>query len=153
IAIIFFEYLTNNSDSYTYRVQGIINFFNYYQSDYFHLLFGDAQLAFGGTTQNYTYNIRSVIGWNGTVEMPLLSIMIKNGFIGLLGYTVVLLSFFKNIKKIKNINIKTVGLLVIIPLLMSATVENYIVNVNFIFMPICFCVLNSLKRLEHNLNV
>ncbi|SUN18042.1 oligosaccharide repeat unit polymerase Wzy [Streptococcus agalactiae] len=106
IAIIFFEYLTNNSDSYTYRVQGIINFFNYYQSDYFHLLFGDAQLAFGGTTQNYTYNIRSVIGWNGTVEMPLLSIMIKNGFIGLLGYTVVLLSFFKNIKKIKNINIK-----------------------------------------------
>ena len=148
LVIIFFEYITTNSGSYSVRVQGIINFFNYYHSDYFHLFFGDAKLAFGDSTHDYGYNIRSVTGWNGTVEMPLLSVMIKNGYVGLIGYAIIIASFITSIKRIKNIDLKTIGLLILIPLLMSATVENYIVNISFVFMPVCFCTLNSLKNLK-----
>ncbi|MBZ4283856.1 hypothetical protein LAJ55_13680, partial [Streptococcus pneumoniae] len=71
--IFFFKHIINNSESYTHRVLGIVNFFKYYESSKFHLFFGDAELAFGDMTKGYTHNIRSVLGWDGTVEMPLLS--------------------------------------------------------------------------------
>ncbi|HEL1762101.1 TPA: polymerase [Streptococcus suis] len=143
-----FNFLVISSGSYTHRVNGVINFFNYYRSDWFHLTFGAADLAFGDMTRDYGYNIRSVTGWNGTVEMPLLSVMIKNGFIGLVGYSIVLVKFILNVRNIKNKEVKVIGLSILIPLLLSAIVENYIVNVDFVFMPVCFCILNSINQIE-----
>ncbi|MGC4441170.1 hypothetical protein ABXW85_20130, partial [Streptococcus suis] len=82
---------------------------------------------------DYGYKIRSVIGWNGTVEMPLLSVMIKNGYVGLIGYILVLLKFVKDVNLVKVTYIKRIGLSILAPLLLSAIVENYIVNINFVF--------------------
>ncbi|EHZ53607.1 hypothetical protein SPAR79_0365 [Streptococcus pneumoniae GA44128] len=98
----FFKHIINNSESYSHRVLGVVNFFKYYESDRFHLFFGDAELAFGNTTKGYGHNIRSVLGWDGTVEMPLLSVMIKNGYVGLVGYIIVLFKFISSIISVKN---------------------------------------------------
>lgn len=144
----FWDYLVDHSSSYSVRVQGIINFLNYYHGDYFHLILGDATLGFGDSSHDYGYNVRSVTGWNGTLEMPLLSVMIKNGFIGLIGYILIIWSFIKTIRKIQDKTLKIISLSILIPLLMSATVENYIVNINFVFMPVCFCILNSLNSIK-----
>lgn len=148
LSSVFFDYIVANSGSYTHRVQGVINLFNYYKNDYFHLFFGDAELAFGNSEIDYGYKIRSVIGWNGTVEMPLLSVMIKNGYVGLIGYILVLLKFVKDVNLVKVTYIKRIGLSILAPLLLSAIVENYIVNINFVFMPVCFTILCSIKNME-----
>ncbi|HGL7329505.1 TPA: oligosaccharide repeat unit polymerase Wzy [Streptococcus pneumoniae] len=144
----FFKHIINNSESYSHRVLGVVNFFKYYESDRFHLFFGDAELAFGNTTKGYGHNIRSVLGWDGTVEMPLLSVMIKNGYVGLVGYIIVLFKFISSIISVKNSTKKNIGLSIFIPLLLSATVENYIVNISFVFMPVCFCILCSIKNIK-----
>lgn len=150
--IFFFKHIINNSESYTHRVLGIVNFFKYYESSKFHLFFGDAELAFGDMTKGYTHNIRSVLGWDGTVEMPLLSVMIKNGYVGLIGYGVVLFKFISSVLSMEDRRVKNIGLSILIPLLLSAMVENYIVNISFVFMPVCFCILCSIKNIEFKNN-
>ncbi|HGA1410952.1 TPA: polymerase, partial [Streptococcus suis] len=114
--------------SYAHRVNGLINFFEYYRNDWFHLMFGAADLAYGDLTLDYAIRVRRVLGWNGTLEMPLLSIMLKNGFIGLVGYGIVLYKLYRNVRILKTDNIKTIGKSVFIIVVLSATVENYIVN-------------------------
>ncbi|WP_044772597.1 oligosaccharide repeat unit polymerase Wzy [Streptococcus suis] len=148
----FFGFLITHSDSYTHRVNGLINFFEYYRNDWFHLMFGAADLAYGDLTLDYAIRVRRVLGWNGTLEMPLLSIMLKNGFIGLVGYGIVLYKLYRNVRILKTDNIKTIGKSVFIIVVLSATVENYIVNLSFVFMPICFCLLNSISTMESTIN-
>lgn len=148
---VFYNLYIMRSGSYTIRLQGIINYFNYYSSDFFHLFFGNAELGFGDSTHDYTYNIRSVVGWDGTVELPLLSVMVKNGYLGLIGYIIIIILDIFRLKRITNCDIKVIGFSILAPLLLSATVENYIANINIIFMPVCFCILSSMLNLDQNL--
>ena len=145
---IFYNLYIMRSDSYTIRLQGIINYFNYYSSDFFHLFFGNAELGFGDSTHDYTYNIRSVVGWNGTVELPLLSVMVKNGYLGLIGYIMIIILDIFRLKQVTNSDIKVLGFSILAPLLLSAMVENYITNINIVFMPVCFCILSSVLNLN-----
>ncbi len=147
---IFYNLYILKSGSYTIRLQGIINYFNYYSSDFFHLFFGNAELGFGDSTHDYTYNIRSVVGWDGTVELSLLSVMVKNGYLGLIGYILIIILDIFRLKQITNRNVKTIGFSILAPLLLSAAVENYITNINIIFMPVCFCILSSMLNLDQS---
>lgn len=147
---IFYNLYILKSGSYMIRLQGIINYFNYYSSDFFHLFFGNAELGFGDSTHDYTYNIRSVVGWDGTVELSLLSVMVKNGYLGLIGYIIIIILDIFRLKRVTNSNIKVIGFSILAPLLLSAMVENYIASINVIFMPVCFCVLSSIANMEQS---
>lgn len=137
----FYTYYALKSGSYLYRVQGLINYLNYYSNDLFHILFGSSEMAFRDPTIDYATAVRSVIGWNGTVELSILSILIKNGLIGLCGYLIIyirwLLISFKS-----DFIVRNHYLAVYFTLLVSAFVENYITNMHVLFGLMLYLILS-----------
>lgn len=134
-----------NSETYMYRINGIINWVDYYVEDYFHIIFGAAEMAFRDSGNTYNENIRSILGWNGSTELVLLNIFLKNGFMGFLGYSLIIIRIFFKMNKMKNkINIITVRSL-IITLLISSLTDAYMVNVHYVFgMFYYFCIAGIL---------
>ena len=76
--------------------------------------------------------------------------MVKNGYLGLIGYILIIILDIFRLKQITNRNVKTIGFSILAPLLLSAAVENYITNINIIFMPVCFCILSSMLNLDQS---
>lgn len=72
------------SGSYMIRMKGFITYIELYKADFFHMWYGNAEMAW--KDGNYVNNVRAVIGWDGTVELSFLSILVKNGILGYFGY-------------------------------------------------------------------
>lgn len=141
IVIYIYNEYALNSETYMYRINGIINWAIYYADDYFHIIFGAAEMAFRDSGDTYNKNIRSVLGWNGSTELVILNIFLKNGFLGFLGYMLIIIRVFFKIKKMKNkTNIILIKSLTI-TLLVSALTDAYMVNVHYVFgMFYYFCI-------------
>ncbi|WP_270554675.1 hypothetical protein ACE15W_08630 [Bifidobacterium catenulatum subsp. kashiwanohense] len=131
-ALVFYRFYALKSGSYLYRVQGLINYLNYYSNDLPHMLLGNSEMAFRDPSIDYASAVRSVIGWNGTVELSILSILIKNGIIGLCGYLLIYIRWFLISLK-TNFKIRNYYLAVYFTLIVSAFVENYITNMHVLF--------------------
>lgn len=140
-ASFFYTSYALKSGSYLYRVQGLINYLNYYSNDSFHILFGSSEMAFRDPTIDYATAVRSVIGWNGTVELSILSILIKNGIIGLCGYLLIYIRWLLISLK-SDFTIRNYYLAVYSTLLVSAFVENYITNMHVLFGLMLYLILS-----------
>lgn len=143
IAGLFYSEIVSNSGSYLNRAIGLQNYFKYYNRDWRHLILGDAAMAFRGTGA-YNYNVRSTLGWNGTTELTLLSILLKNGFLGLAGYSIIFVCYFRSALKSSQLNYKLAIYSVLATMLASSLVETYMVNINLVFGPCLYCLLSGL---------
>lgn len=147
IAYIVFKNWALNSINYMYRIRGLVNYLNIYHGDTFHMTFGNAEMAYqeGG---NYNTNIRTVIGWDGTTEMAVLNILIKNGMVGAFGYFIVFVRLIRNIFTInkKKYQYFSIGLISI--MLISMLVESYLVNLQFAFSAGSFVLIWGICYLE-----
>jgi hypothetical protein len=139
--------ITENSNSYMYRVNGLIRYLNIFGNDMFHLIFGNAEMAFASKT--YVLNVRAITGWDGTQELALLNIIIKNGILGLLGYVIIIYRYLILIFKTKIWEFKIIMITIISILLISSLVENYMVNIHSIFGVFCYLFMSSICGIRY----
>ena len=147
---IYFNSIVSNSGSYLYRLQGLINFFDYYSDSYFYLIFGNAEMAFSDTDVSYNENVRSVLGWDGTTELALLSILIKNGILGLIGYIIIFINIIKCGVKKSKIQNKIMIISLLISFLISGMIETYISNINIVYSAFCYVVMAGLCNIKYD---
>ena len=144
VAMWFFIKYALNSETYMYRVRGILNYIQMYSRDMFHLIFGNAEMAFRDSGMDYNKNLRSVVGWDGATDIAWLNIMIKNGILGILAYIFIFLRMFALSIKSHNTKYKIASFSVLLSFLLTSLVEPFIANVHWAYSPFCYCVLGGL---------
>lgn len=143
-----YRFLTQHSETFFFRVNGLRNYFKYIGNDWNQILLGNADIAFANTGMSYDENIRSVIGWDGSVELVFLNIMIKSGLIGFIGYVLIFVDYFKKIKNTKVKAIQPILYGVLVSFIVSAFVESYVTNINLVYSPLCYTLLATLPQIE-----
>lgn len=162
-----FNNILINSDTYAYRIRGVNNYINRVKNDPYHLLFGNAAMAYYGSDNlgtsrghNYVTNIKRYLtttklnGYNGSYEMGFINALIKNGIIGIIGYFI---TYYYILKKAYNncgYSRFMIIVCVFIVLLLSSLVESFICNIHGIFGIYCYLLINGLlynqKSLKEN---
>jgi hypothetical protein len=135
------------SGSYDIRLQGLENYIQRYSNDNFHLWYGNAEMAFRDSGLSYEENVRSIVGWNGTTELSILSILIKNGILGLIGYIIIFTLKILDCISLKQSKEKIFMISTIVVLLTSALLENYIVNIQITFGVFCYIGMSVLYNI------
>lgn len=153
IGMYFYKEVVLNSNTYMYRINGLLNLVEYYVNDYFLIFFGAANIAFSDMDQSYGANVRSVLGWDGTTELVLLNILIKNGLLGLIGYIIIFIRIIKVAINTKKREYKISILSVVITLLISSLVEPYMVTLHLVFGAFCYIVMAGLCGMIKNYKV
>ena len=80
--------------TYAYRFRGLLNYLNYYNGDSFHMILGNAE-SFYDKSNSYVMAVRSTTGYDGSLEMAWLNILIKSGLLGVLAYAFIFIRMFK----------------------------------------------------------
>ena len=135
-------YLIKYSATYAYRMRGLTNYLDKYYSNVNNMLFGIAGIAYSG--MDYGTTIRSIVGWDGTVELTLLNILIKNGIMGLVGYILIYFHYIKSVIKGKE-SFVFLRMAVIVMTLVSTLTENYMVITNLVFGLFFYCFMSSIS--------
>ena len=141
--ILFYSVALKNQN-YLYRMQGLINYIAEFGSNIFCILFGNGALAYA-PGKSYVENIVSVTGWDGTLELSWLGILIKNGLIGVFAYIIVFARLLFRTFRL-NKKVKTLSFAIIVSLLISSLVETYIQNTHVIFGVYMFLLAFSCDR-------
>lgn len=147
IILLVFTKFVLESGSYEIRLQGLNNYLNMYSQNKFYLWFGNSEMAFRNTGQSYEENVRSIVGWNGTTELSILSVLIKNGVWGLIGYIYIFVIRLKGLLSLKKSDYKLAMFSIFIVLIASAFLENYIVNIQIIFGMFCYMCIASIYKM------
>ncbi|MCI9437685.1 MAG: hypothetical protein HFH85_11035 [Lachnospiraceae bacterium] len=147
IFIYFFRNIAYKSGTYMYRVRGLANYIQYYQNDIFHLFFGNAETVYD-KTNTYVMTVRSIVGWDGSLEMAVLNILIKSGILGVIAYIIIYLRIGKNIITTNDWACKTGMVAVTVTMLISSLVEAYIQSVHCIFAIYGYMVISGLYDLS-----
>lgn len=137
--------LLSNSVTFGYRVTGLFNYLNLYADDWFILLFGNNIIGFQNSDYSYTQNIRSILGWNGTVELVALNILIKNGLIGFVGYWLLFRKSLKRIKMIDGREKRDFMCAIWISFLFSSLVESSVGTITGVYSVVIYTILTSLS--------
>lgn len=140
--ILFYFYFALNTITYMYRVRGMINYLKYYFNDIFRMVFGNASLAFSDTDVPYGSSVRATVGYDGSLELSYLGILIKNGILGLIGYVLIFSRYFK--MRVVNIKLKKAYFSILFTLLLSSLVETYIVNVHLVYGIFSYILLSGI---------
>ena len=142
--IVFAIIFVLNSGTYLYRIRGVNNYLNYYKDDLFHLVLGNSEVVFRGSSDVYVDILRSTIeGYNGSFEMGFINVLIKNGILGLIGYFIAYMYMIINLVKNKKNIFLGIGILIV--LLMSSFVEAYVCSIHAIFGIYCYLVITGLS--------
>lgn len=147
LGILYFYTYVLASGSYDIRLQGLENYIQRYSNDNFHLWYGNAEMAFRDAGLSYEENVRSIVGWNGTTELSILSILIKNGILGLIGYIIIFTLKILDCISLKQSKEKIFMISTIVVLLTSALLENYIVNIQITFGVFCYIGMSVLYNI------
>lgn len=143
ITINVFNNIILGFSTYAYRFRGLLNYLNYYNGDSFHMIFGNAE-SFYDKSSSYVMAVRSTTGYDGSLEMSWLNILIKSGLLGVLAYVLIFIRMFKFAIKSSN-KIISVGIMAItITLLASSLVEAYIQSIHCIYGIMSYMVINGL---------
>lgn len=141
-------YFATISETFLFRINGLNNYIKYYKDDWFHLIFGNSEMAFRTSGMTYDQNIRSVVGWDGSTELVVLNVLVKNGILGFVGYIYIFCVDYKRIKKIKNEKVKNYCFALLLCFICSAFVESYLANINFPFTVFNYLILCGLSNNE-----
>ena len=148
-------YIYNNlvlqSETYLYRYRGLINFLNTFRDDRHRMWLGIAEMVYD---KSYGYDdaVRSIIGWNGTIEIAWLNILIKNGLFGVVGFMIIFVRSVITALKHTNFEVKTMYLSVIIMLLASSLVAIYIQSVHGLFGIYSYLLMGFFSGVIHSNN-
>ena len=146
--VLFYSFVVSDSGSYMIRMKGLLTYINVYKNDSFHMWLGNAEMAW--KNGDYVSNVRSVIGWEGTVELSFLSVLVKNGILGYFGYSTIFAFYIRKAVAAKDWKMKSVILSLTLSLLSSAFVENYITNTHIIYGIFNYCVICGLIENKRN---
>jgi hypothetical protein len=141
-----YKMLINHSYNFQFRFNGLTNYVNYVRGDSFHIWYGNAELAFKNSS--YADNIRSVTGWDGSVELVLLNILIKNGLVGVIGYILMFIYIFRQLRIANNIEATDILYGVYVSFLVSALVECFLATLTFPFAPVVYTLLATVPKIE-----
>lgn len=133
VAIPAYAVLVMISETFYFRINGLVNYLETFGTDVFHMIFGNAEIAFRETGMSYDQNIREVIGWDGSVELVLLNILIKNGLLGLVGYVLIFLRYFLGVRTIRDIRYQSLLYALLLSFVLSAFVESFLANINYAY--------------------
>ena len=142
-AYYFYDAIASNSETYMYRIRGLLNYLNYCSGDWFHIVFGNAQLAYSSDDLSYVYKIRSVVGWDGSLELSVLNILIKNGIIGLVAYIYIIFYACKNAGRINNWSVKSIYIAYLYTFILSGFVESYWSNIHVVYCAFSYIFVTS----------
>lgn len=139
---VFTNYISK-SMTYMARFNGLMNWFRYCSDDWMRLLFGDAA-SFFGTAESYYDNFRTLTGKSGAVDMAVLNIMIKTGFIGLFGYVLVFARMIFCAVRSENKKIRIAIFAILLPLIVSMFSENCVSTISISYVTLCCLALSGL---------
>lgn len=142
IAYVIYVILVENSSTYMYRTRGLDNYFKMFRLDSRAIMFGISGLVYSG--EDYGTTIRSMMGWDGTVELSVLNVFIKNGMVGLIMYIILFFTYIKAYLTERKKNYRFTYIALFVSALTSTFVENYMVNTNVVYGPIVYCILASM---------
>ena len=95
--------------------------------------------------------VRSTVGFDGSLEMAWLNILIKSGILGIISYIIIFVRMFWLQQKVKN-KVISVGILaILITLLGSSLVEAYIQSIHCIYAVMSYLVINSLYGIDYKI--
>lgn len=139
--VVVYLLVVQSSSTYGYRFRGVRNYLNYAKGDWFHLIFGNAEMAWSGAGAHYVQTIQITVGWDGTYEMGFINTLIKNGILGLIGFAVMYVHLIRVTMRSKNRVFFRMNLTLLSVLLVSALVESFVCNIHSIFGVYCYLVM------------
>lgn len=145
--------LNKYSENFHFRINGLNNYISMYSNDCHHLIFGNAEMAFGNGGNTYDENIRSVIGWNGSTELVVLNVLIKNGLLGFMGYFLIFKKIIQECRLLSSNRVKLIGYALIITFLITSLVEAYVADIKqvyTVFMYLLMCNLKSISAARYD---
>lgn len=148
IGIPAYYFLKNISETFFFRLNGLNNYLSIYGSNLKYILFGNLKIAHGVPMLSYDENIKSVIGWNGSTELVIFNVLLKNGLVGFIGYFIILKKYFKDSISLYNKDLKIITFAVIICFIVSAFVESYVANINHLFTIFIYLFLSNIKIVD-----
>ena len=143
IGIYIYNNILINVYTYEYRMNGLSNLVDYLLQDSKDLFFGISDIAYANTGYSYTTNIRQFLGWESSVEMAYVNILIKNGLIGFVSYILIFKDFLSGCKRCTATDQSIVKSLVIV-LLITGMVETYAVSIHYVVGPVMYCLIRGL---------
>ncbi|MBR2695486.1 hypothetical protein IKE86_01050 [Candidatus Saccharibacteria bacterium] len=132
-----------NVPTYAYRIKGMDKLFNLAINNPAKLLFGFQDIAYANTGLDYVVNMRNYLGWDASVEMAYVNILIKYGLVGFLAYGKIFKDIINKIRLTANKE-KSIATCILIIMLLSGFVETYIASVHYVVGPTLFCLINSI---------
>ncbi len=140
LVVTFYNRFIMQSETYLFRYRGLMNYITKFAEDDFHMIFGNAEMAYG-SGQDYAIAVRSVTGWNGTIENAWLNILIKSGILGIIGYIILFVRAIITAIRCENILYKTIYLSVTITLIVSSFAAIYIQTIHGLFGIYCYLIM------------
>lgn len=143
IGIYIYNNILINVYTYAYRMRGLSSLVDYLLQDSKNLFFGISDIAYANTGFSYTTNMRQFLGWQSSVEMAYVNILIKNGLIGYASYILIFKDFLSGCKRCTATDQSIVKSLVIV-LLISGLTETYAASIHYVVGPIMYCLIRGL---------
>lgn len=143
IGIYIYNNILINVYTYAYRMRGLSSLVDYLLQDSKNLFFGISDIAYANTGFSYTTNMRQFLGWQSSVEMAYVNILIKNGLIGYTSYILIFKDFLSGCKRCTATDQSIVKSLVIV-LLISGLTETYAASIHYVVGPIMYCLIRGL---------
>lgn len=140
---VLFEVLSQSA-TYMMRFTGVTNYLQLYSDDVYHMIFGNAEMAFRESGYDYVRNLRSVTGWDGSAEIAWLDMLVKNGLLGIIAYFLLFGRIAILAKNIKNQDIKVFVVVLLFTFFATTFVESYACTLHTLFGPFCYVLLASL---------
>lgn len=143
IGIYIYNNILINVYTYAYRMRGLSNLVDYLLQDLRNLFFGVSDIAYANSGVDYTTNMRRFLGWQSSVEMAYVNILIKNGLIGYASYILIFKDFLGDCKRCTVTDQSIVKSLVIV-LLISGLTETYAASIHYVVGPVMYCLIRGL---------
>ena len=143
LSIYIYKNILINISTYAYRMRGLHKLFDLLKHDFYKFMFGISNIAYANTGYDYTINMRNFLGWDASVEMAYVNILIKNGFIGYLVYFKIFKDIFRKSKLISK-NDRNIAISILIVMLLSGFTETYIASIHYVVGPTLFCLVNGI---------
>lgn len=124
-----YENIILRSSTYMFRYRGMMNYLEMFWTDPYHMWFGIAEMVYDKSL-DYVYQVRSITGWDGSLEMAWLNILIKNGLFGVIGFLIIFGRYFKSAVKMKDYDQKTYMLSIVVMMLITTLVATYIQTIH-----------------------
>ncbi len=143
--VLFFYKIALKTENYLFRLRGLLNYISYFKHDIFHMVFGNAENVYDQEL-SYVLTVRTITGWDGSLEFSWLDILIKNGLIGCAAYFLIFILYFKKACNESDWAYKSVLFSFLAIAVASSFVETYIQSVHSIFGLYLYLILSGIQK-------